>query len=106
MKRVYIAGPYSGDNVISILDNIRRGMRAATECFLQGHAPFCPWLDFHYQLMLRENETLLVEDYYKYSIAWLAVSDGVWILPNSEKSKGVQKEVKIAKILNIPIVQL
>lgn len=103
IKRVYIAGAYSANNVIIILDNIRNGMRAGTELLLKGYSPFVPWFDFHFQLMLREDEILSVENYYKYSVDWLEVSDAVYILPNSENSKGTQKEIERAIELNIPI---
>lgn len=103
MKRIYVAGAYSSDNVISILDNIRNGMRAGTELFLKGYSPFVPWFDFHFQLMLRENEILSVEDYYRYSIDWLEVSDAIYVLSLSENSKGTKAEIKRAKELNIPI---
>lgn len=103
MDRVYVAGTYSADNVISVLDNIRIGMRASTKLFLKGYAPFCPWFDFHFQLMIRENEKLSVEDYYQYSIAWLEVSDSILVLPSSENSKGTQSEIKTAIKLNIPV---
>ena len=106
MKRIYVAGPYSGPDVITILNNIRIGMRLSTEVFLAGHAPFTPWLDFHFQLMLRESERLSVEDYYQYSLAWLDVSDCVLLVPGWEKSSGTLKEVYRAKtILNIPIFE-
>jgi len=105
MKRIYIAGAYSADNVIAVLDNIREGMRLATEALLAGFSPFCPWFDFHFQLMLRGNETLIVEDYYQYSAAWLEVSDailiGQWL--GCEKSKGTKTEIGQAKKLNIPV---
>ncbi len=103
MKRVYVAGAYSSNNVLGVLDNMRRGMRASTEVFLAGFAPFCPWLDYHYTLMLREGEHLTVEDYYNYSKAWLEVSDAVLVLPNSENSKGTQAEIVRAKELHIPV---
>ena len=103
MKRVYIAGAYSADSVIGVLDNMRRGMRPSVKVFLAGYAPFVPWFDFHFQLMLREGETLTVEDYYRYSMAWLEVSDAVLVLPNSEDSKGTQAEIKRARELGIPI---
>lgn len=105
MKRVYIAGAYSADNVVAVLDNMRRGMRKATEVLLAGYSPFCPWLDFHFQLMLREGEILSVSDYYAYSMAWLEASDAVLVLPNSEKSIGTQKEILRARQLGIPIVE-
>jgi len=103
IKRLYIAGSYSADNVLSVLDNIRIGIRTSTELFLKGYSVFCPWLDFHFQLMLREGESLSVEDYYKYSLAWLEVSDAVYVLPNSENSKGTQSEVQRAIKLDIPV---
>jgi len=68
MKKVYVAGAFSGDNVLTILDNMRKGMRLATEVLLAGFAPFVPWFDYHFQLNLREGETLKVEDYYNYSM--------------------------------------
>lgn len=97
MKRVYIAGPYSADNVISILDNIREGMRISTQVLLNGFAPFCPWLDFHFQLMLRDNEKLNIDDYYKYSIAWLEVSDYMLVTGCWETSIGTKKEIEFAE---------
>jgi len=104
MKRVYVAGPYSADNIITCLENMRRGMRAGTEVFLAGYAPWVPWHDFHHTLMLRSNyETLTVEDYYKYSMAWLEVSDAVLVLPGFETSKGTLAEINRAGELRIPV---
>lgn len=103
MKRVYVAGAYSSDNVIGVLNNMRKGMRASVEVFLAGFAPFCPWLDYHFQLMLREGEKISVQQYYDYSMAWLEASDAVLVLPNSDYSKGTQTEISRAKELNIPI---
>lgn len=103
MIRVYVAGPYSSDNVIGVLDNIRNGMRAATELFLAGFAPFAPWFDFHFHLNLRDGETLSVEDYYQYSLAWLEASHAMLVLPGWENSKGTLKEIDRAHELGIPV---
>ena len=103
MKRVYVAGPYSANNVITVLDNIRKGINAAKDVFLAGFAPFCPWLDFHYTLMLKDGEKLTVDDYYEYSLSWLDASDAVLVLPNWESSKGTVMELKQAQELSIPI---
>ena len=103
MKRIYVAGAYSADNVITVLDNMRKGMRKSTEVFLAGFAPFCPWLDFHYTLMLREGEKLTVQDYYKYSMAWLEVSQCVLVLSGFESSRGTLAEIKRAEELGIPV---
>jgi len=103
MKRVYVAGAYSADNVIGLLDNMRKGMRASTEVLLSGMAPFSPWLDHHFQFMLKEGELLSVEDYYNYSLTWLEVSEAMLVLPDSTESKGTQIEIKRAQALHIPI---
>ena len=101
--RVYVAGPYSADNVLTVLDNIRRGIRVSTEVLLAGHSPFCPWLDFLFQLLLKEGETLAVDDYYRYSLDWLKVSDAVLVLPEWQLSKGTLAELETANDLGIPI---
>lgn len=103
MKRVYVMGAYSANNVIGVLDNIRKGMRLATEVLLAGYAPFVPWFDFHFQLMLRENEVLTVNDYYEYSLAWLEVSEACILVPGWKGSKGTLKEIERANRLCIPI---
>lgn len=103
MRRVYVAGAYSSDNVIGVLDNIREGLRWSTKIFLEGHAPFSPWLDFHYQLMLRGGEKLTVDHYYAYSMTWLKVSDVVFVTPGWEKSKGTVEEIRVAEEMGIPI---
>jgi len=104
-KKIYIAGAYSSDNVIGVLNNIRNGIRLSTEVFLLGFFPFCPFTDFNFHLMLRDNESISVDDYYKYSMAWLKVSDallvGSW--PGCEYSKGTKAEIEEAKRLKIPI---
>lgn len=104
MKRVYIAGAFSADNVLGVLDNMRKGMRWATKVLLKGYAPFVPWFDYHFQLNLREGEKLTVQQYYNYSLAWLAVSDVVFVTPGWENSKGTLKEIEVARALNIPVV--
>jgi hypothetical protein len=102
MKRIYVAGPYSG-NTLETLNNMRVGIRTATELLLSGYAPFCPWVDYHYTLALRDGESISYEDYLKYSIAWLEVSDAIYLLPNWEKSKGTLAEIEIAEKLGIPV---
>lgn len=103
MKRIYVCGPYSADNIITALDNIREGMRAATEVFLAGYAPFCPWHDMHYQLMLRPGEKISLQAYYDYSLAWLEVSDAVLVTGDYQKSKGTMNEIAVALAEQIPV---
>ena len=103
MKRIYVAGPYSANNVITILDNIRRGIRASVEVLLAGYAPFCPWLDYQFQFVLLQGETLNVSHYYEYSLAWLRVADAMLVLPGYETSKGTLAEIEEAHELGIPV---
>lgn len=101
--RVYVAGAYSADNILDIFNNMRKGMRLGLEVLLAGYAPFVPWFDYHFQLMLRETETIPLSTYYEYSLAWLRVSNAVLVVPNSENSIGTQNEIKEAVHLGIPI---
>jgi hypothetical protein len=103
MKRVYVAGAYSADNVLDVLGNIQRGIRMSLRVLLAGHAPFCPWLDFHYCLLLRDNESVTVQQFYAYSLAWLEVSDAMLVLPGYEGSSGTLVEIARAKTLGIPV---
>ena len=102
MKRVYVAGSYSANNVLDVLKNIGRGEQICTELFLKGYAPFCPWHDKDYVLRAPDAE-FTVKMFYDYSMAWLEVSDIMLVLPNSENSKGTQAEIVRAKELGIPI---
>ena len=101
--RIYVAGAYSADNVIGVLNNIQRGTKYCAKLMKEGHSPFCPWLDYQFHFY---EPKLTVEDYYRYSMAWLEVSDCIHVLPNSENSKGTQKEIERARELGIPIVML
>ena len=104
MLRIYVAGAYSGPDVLSVLDNMRRGMRLGVLVLLNKMAPFTPWHDYHHKLQLREDEELTLNDYYQYSVAWLEVSDAVLVVPEgAEQSKGTQAELVRAEELNIPI---
>ena len=104
MRRVYVAGAYSDNNVIGVLTNMRLGMRASTEVFLAGFAPFSPWLDYHFVLQLQGDEQITVEDFYEYSLAWLRAADVVYVLPDWEQSKGTRAEIAEAERHGIPVV--
>lgn len=102
MRRIYVCGAYSADNVIDVLRNIGRGQRACAELFGLGYSPFCPWHDRTF-ITDRPDDTFTVEQFYRYSIDWLLVSDAVLVLPNSEHSKGTQEEIRAAIAHGIPV---
>jgi hypothetical protein len=103
MKKIYVAGSYNADNIVAALDNMRIGMRKGLEVLLEGFIPFVPWFDYHFQLMLRDGETLTKEDYYKYSIEWLKVCDALLVVNYRNGSVGTQMEIDYAKEHNIPV---
>jgi hypothetical protein len=98
--RVYVAGRYSG-NTIDFLNNMVRGQKESVKLLKLGFIPFCPFLDYQFQF---HDQSLVVDDYYRYSIGWLEVCDAVYVLPDSEESQGTQREIKIAQDFGIPVV--
>lgn len=101
MKRIYVAGPYSADNVLDVLKNIGRGEKCCAEIFKLGMAPFCPWHDKSY-ITDNYDEDFTVQQFYDFSIAWLKVSDALFLVPGWEKSQGTIKEIEIAENIGIP----
>jgi len=108
MKKIYIAGAYSDDNVISVLKNIGRGEYYASLVFQQGFAPFTPWHDKSFVIEHWRKE-FTVEQFYEYSLAWLEVSDALFIVPNEyglknwQDSKGTLIEIEKAEEWGIPV---
>ena len=102
MIKVYVAGPYSSDNVIGVLQNIGRGQKICAELFCLGYAPFCPWHDRSY-VMDMHNTEFKVKDFWDHSMAWLKVSDAVLMTGDWKKSKGCLRENAKADQLGIPV---
>lgn len=100
MKKIYVAGAYSGPDFLTILGNMRRGMQLSYKVLKAGFAPFVPWFD--YQFVLIGEVTL--EEFYKYSMAFLPVCDAVLVVGEGHKnSKGTQNEIRQAAKLGIPV---
>ena len=99
MKRVYVAGPYNADNVIDVLNNMRRGIRISVELLVHGFAPFCPWLDYNFQLQAE----LTIKQFKDFSMAWVQVSDAIFMITGWENSKGAIAEKEEAERLHIPV---
>ena len=102
-KRIYLAGAYSADNVMDVLHNIGIGIKAASKILRNGDYPFCPWADYQFALM---DQDISKQAFYDYSMAWLEVSDEIWVLPDWGESEGTIKEIERAKELGIMIKYL
>lgn len=103
--RVYVAGAYSGGTVIEILENIRKGINLSKDVLLLGHSPFCPWLDYHFALACKDDEIIGLDQYYKYSMDWLDVSDCMLLTSGWEQSEGTKNEIIRAHELKIPVFE-
>jgi hypothetical protein len=97
-RKVYCAGAYSADNVLDVFDNMRRGMSVSARLFKDGFSPFCPWLDYHYLLLLPES-SVTMDMFYQYSIDFLRTCDALFIVnnPRNEQSNGLHKEIELAE---------
>jgi hypothetical protein len=102
MRRIYVAGPYSADNVMDVLRNIGRGQQMCSDLFIMGFAPFCPWHDRTY-VIDNPQVDFTVDQFYQYGLCWLEVCDAVYVIPDSENSKGVAMEIEHAQKLGIPV---
>jgi hypothetical protein len=103
MKRVYVAGAYSASNVLQVFENMRKGIQLTIQVWQAGYAPFCPWLDYQFNISRHNEDKPNVQNFYDYSMAWLEVSNAVLVVPDSEASVGTQKEIERAKELGIPV---
>lgn len=92
--RIYVAGAYSADNVMTVFDNMRRGQHVGYYVVKAGMAPFVPWLDYHFGLI----GSMEINEYYEYSIAFERTCDAILIIEeNLEGSKGTHREIEIAR---------
>ncbi len=102
--RIYVAGPYSCNGRCKPLgvdlNYMRKGLQISAELMSKGYSPFCPWLDYLFQFV---RDDLTREDYYRYSLDWLRVSDAMLVIDQRENSHGVQMEIEDATKLEIPI---
>lgn len=101
--RVYLAGPYRSPDIIGILNNIRSGLKTAAILISQDYTVFCPWTDFLY-VLAGFGPGVDVQQLQDNSMAWLEVSDIVFVLHGWENSEGTKEEIKRANELGIPVV--
>lgn len=104
MSIIYVAGPYSANNVIDVLKNIGRGQHVCAHLFNVGFNPFCPWHDHHF---ITDNPDCDagVDRFYEYSIEFLKVSDAIFLIDGWKKSSGAINELVIARELDIPVFE-
>ena len=98
MKKIFVCSKLRGN----IENNIKRTKEFCREVCLEGNVPIAPHIYFTQFLNeLNENERNLGIDY---GIELLKNCDELWIF-DKDISSGMQKEINIAKKLNIKIVE-
>lgn len=102
MKVVYVAGKYNDKNIIDILDNMRRGIALAKMLALSGFAPYCPFLDYQYNLV--SGGPLTLEQYRAIGMAFVDKADCMLVVKERwAQSSGTIAEIERASELGIPI---
>jgi hypothetical protein len=99
IARVYIAGALNAD-AIGYIKNLRRMIKHAVLVRKAGFAVFVPGLDF---LMLMMSDTINYNFVFYNSWSWIKVSDAIYVVPKSRKSKGTKREIELAKKMGIPV---
>jgi nucleoside 2-deoxyribosyltransferase len=98
--KVYIAGAYSGPDVLTVMANMRRGLKLSAAALKAGFSVYSPWCD----CLLHFEQEFTLSECYRYSMEWLEVSDAVLVVPeHAKRSHGVQAELERANQLFIPI---
>jgi hypothetical protein len=96
---IYVAGPYTTNNQLGILKNIKTGIDVCVELINMGFAPYCPWLDYQYVISHGVDGKVLFD----VSVEYLLVSECMYLVEGWEESTGVKKEIIIAGLIPIPI---
>jgi hypothetical protein len=95
-----VAGPLSKDGVVKYIQYMHEMCRIATILMAKGHHVFVPALDFLLGFIAGQ---FTEQDYKNLSLAWLKRCDAIFIIPNSEGSPGVAKELEVAEELDLYI---
>ena len=103
MKRVYVAGAMSADNILEMLQNIHDGIKLGSELLKNGYAPFVPHFDIFFKIQNGVDFNIPLQYYYDYTMEWLRASECVVVCPNYKNSVGTKAEIKQAEELGLPV---
>jgi hypothetical protein len=99
MKRVYVCGKLNAD-ACNYIKNCHQMIKYADKIRRMGFSVYIPCLDFLSGLVMGDYE---YQDYFKNNLPWLECADYIFVIPDSENSKGTQAEIKRAQELGIPV---
>lgn len=90
---IYLAGAISAPNHFEFLRNIALALDFGRRLIRLGYQVYIPHLDFLLLLDSNKDHTPNIDDLYNNSFEIMKRCDEIWVLPNSENSVGVQKEI-------------
>ena len=93
--RVYIAGPYRGEDAFAVRRNIEQAREALVKLIRSGHAPFCPHT--HTAHLEHYAPDLPDERYLAIDLEYLAVCAAIVMLPGWRDSAGACEERRLAE---------
>ena len=97
--RIYCAGKLN-DNAVNYIKNMHRMIKTANQIKALGHSCFVPCEDILSGIV---DGNFDYDDYFQNNLAWLEVSDAVFVCEGWESSKGTQAEIAHAERLGIPV---
>jgi len=92
--KIYVAGPYTGDTIEQIEENVRRAMEAGLIIWKKGHFPYIPHLTHWPDILSRELGIKMDwTDYMRWHAPWVDECDALFLLA---ESKGALLELQRA----------
>jgi hypothetical protein len=101
-KLVYVAGSYRG---ISVKENIQNAERKSIELIRAGFAVITPHKNTAGYEKYEDGQKITHQTWLDMDLLILERCDILYVLKNSEESKGTQAEIAFAREHNIPIVE-
>ena len=108
-KLVYLASPYTPLAGESVEDRVTAACQASAKLMMMGLAVFAPIPHSHAMAAHLPSEKLYDHDFWmEQDLAVLEHCEAVYVLklPGWEKSRGVAREIELAKRLNLPIIYM
>ena len=99
MRLIYIAGSYRSDTEDGLFENIYKARKAAKHLWADGWVAVCPHLNSAFMGGVVDEMTFLLG-----GLEILRRCDAVYVLKDSENSKGTQAEVKLAEDLGMLVL--
>ena len=92
--KIYVAGPYTGNTLEQIEENVRRVMEAGLIIWKKGHFPYIPHLTHWPDILSRElGIEMNWSDYMRWHAPWVDDCDALFLLA---ESKGALLELQRA----------